>query len=66
LHQFSGSQIPHHFAETLKGAPVLSRWTASPFLSTTINADVKPLSDTLRDKHFLRKHGSNAYYGQPV
>ncbi|MDQ2777318.1 MAG: L-ribulose-5-phosphate 4-epimerase AraD [Acidobacteriota bacterium] len=36
------------------------------FLTTTINADVKPLSDTLRDKHFLRKHGANAYYGQPI
>ncbi len=35
------------------------------FLTLTINADVKPLSDTLRDKHFLRKHGVNAYYGQP-
>jgi L-ribulose-5-phosphate 4-epimerase len=34
------------------------------FLTTTINAEVKPLSDTLRDKHFLRKHGANAYYGQ--
>ena len=25
---------------------------------------IEPLSSTLRDKHFLRKHGSNAYYGQ--
>ncbi len=36
------------------------------FLTTTINSEVKPLSDTLRDKHFLRKHGANAYYGQPI
>lgn len=27
---------------------------------------VEPLPATLHDKHFLRKHGSEAYYGQPV
>jgi L-ribulose-5-phosphate 4-epimerase len=26
---------------------------------------VKPLPTALHDKHFLRKHGSKAYYGQP-
>jgi L-ribulose-5-phosphate 4-epimerase len=29
-----------------------------------INAESRPLGRELRDKHFLRKHGSNAYYGQ--
>jgi hypothetical protein len=29
-----------------------------------LNPAVQPLSDVLRDKHFLRKHGSDAYYGQ--
>jgi L-ribulose-5-phosphate 4-epimerase len=29
-----------------------------------INAESKPLARELHDKHFLRKHGSNAYYGQ--
>jgi L-ribulose-5-phosphate 4-epimerase len=29
-----------------------------------INAEARPLADELHDKHFLRKHGSNAYYGQ--
>jgi hypothetical protein len=24
-----------------------------------------PLARELHDKHFLRKHGSSAYYGQP-
>jgi len=24
-----------------------------------------PLARELHDKHFLRKHGSTAYYGQP-
>ena len=30
----------------------------------SINADSRPLARELHDKHFLRKHGSNAYYGQ--
>lgn len=29
-----------------------------------INADCRPLARELHDKHFLRKHGRNAYYGQ--
>ena len=26
--------------------------------------DIKPMQQELLDKHFLRKHGANAYYGQ--
>jgi L-ribulose-5-phosphate 4-epimerase len=29
-----------------------------------INAESRPLVRELHDKHFLRKHGRNAYYGQ--
>jgi len=29
-----------------------------------LNAESRPLSRALHDKHFLRKHGRNAYYGQ--
>ena len=29
-----------------------------------INAKLKPMQGVLLDKHFLRKHGANAYYGQ--
>lgn len=29
-----------------------------------LNPDAEPLSQTLMDKHFLRKHGAAAYYGQ--
>lgn len=29
-----------------------------------INSESTPLARELHDKHFLRKHGSNAYYGQ--
>lgn len=34
------------------------------YLTVTIRADAEALSDALRDKHFLRKHGAEAYYGQ--
>jgi hypothetical protein len=30
----------------------------------TINPAATPLSDCLRDKQFLRKHGPKKYYGQ--
>ncbi len=30
----------------------------------SINAQSRPLASHLHDKHFLRKHGRNAYYGQ--
>ncbi len=29
-----------------------------------INPKIKPMQSDLLDKHFLRKHGANAYYGQ--
>jgi L-ribulose-5-phosphate 4-epimerase len=29
-----------------------------------INPKLKPMQSALLDKHFLRKHGANAYYGQ--
>ncbi len=33
-------------------------------MSLAINPAGRPLSDELRDKHFLRKHGPAAFYGQ--
>ena len=30
----------------------------------TINPQLGPMQQTLLDKHYLRKHGANAYYGQ--
>ena len=31
-----------------------------------LDPDAQPISQALIDKHFLRKHGANAYYGQPA
>ena len=46
-------------------ATVVLEHIASTALGTiTINPDQRPISDSLLDKHYLRKHGNNAYYGQ--
>jgi L-ribulose-5-phosphate 4-epimerase len=34
------------------------------YLTVTINPHAKCIDEALHDKHFLRKHGRNAYYGQ--
>ena len=53
-------------AEAAHTAVVVEELAHMAFLTTAINPEAKPLSDTLREKHFLRKHGASAYYGQPV
>jgi L-ribulose-5-phosphate 4-epimerase len=35
------------------------------YFTVTINPSARNIDKTLHDKHFLRKHGKNAYYGQP-
>jgi L-ribulose-5-phosphate 4-epimerase len=35
-------------------------------LTSLLAPEAAPLADVLRDKHFERKHGSGAYYGQPT
>jgi L-ribulose-5-phosphate 4-epimerase len=35
------------------------------FKAVLLNPGSQPLSEPLRDKHYLRKHGTGAYYGQP-
>jgi L-ribulose-5-phosphate 4-epimerase len=34
------------------------------FMTITIESAAMSISDSLRDKHFMRKHGPKAYYGQ--
>lgn len=51
-------------AEAAHLAVVVEEIAHMAFITFTINADAAALTDALRDKHFLRKHGVNAYYGQ--
>jgi L-ribulose-5-phosphate 4-epimerase len=45
-------------------AVVLEMLARTAYLTIGINRGAGEISQTLLDKHFLRKHGTNAYYGQ--
>jgi L-ribulose-5-phosphate 4-epimerase len=45
-------------------AEIVEELAQMAFLTLAIRADVAELPIVLRDKHFLRKHGPAAYYGQ--
>jgi L-ribulose-5-phosphate 4-epimerase len=52
-------------SEAVHNAAILEQVAHMAYGTLDINPDVKPISQELLDKHFLRKHGPNAYYGQP-
>ena len=45
-------------------AVVLEAVARMAYLTTRIKQAAEPIGSGLHDKHYLRKHGSNAYYGQ--
>jgi L-ribulose-5-phosphate 4-epimerase len=45
-------------------AVILESVARMAFLTRRINEDAEPLGRGLHDKHYLRKHGTTAYYGQ--
>jgi L-ribulose-5-phosphate 4-epimerase len=45
-------------------AMILEEVAHTAFMSVTLNPQTQPISAALLNKHFLRKHGSAAYYGQ--
>ena len=51
-------------AEAVHNAVVLEEVAKMAFRTEVINPKVAPAPDRIRDKHFFRKHGENAYYGQ--
>lgn len=51
-------------AEAVHNARVLDEVAKMALRTEAINSEVKPLPQELLDKHYLRKHGKNAYYGQ--
>ena len=51
-------------AEAVHNAVVLEEVAKMASKTELINPNVKPAPDCIRDKHFFRKHGANAYYGQ--
>ncbi len=50
--------------EAVHNAVVLEEVAKMAFLTETINPKAYPAPQELQDKHYYRKHGANAYYGQ--
>ncbi|NLO09901.1 MAG: L-ribulose-5-phosphate 4-epimerase [Clostridiales bacterium] len=51
-------------AESVYNAVVLEKVAEMAYKTMTLNSEVKPVSQFLLNKHYYRKHGANAYYGQ--
>lgn len=50
--------------EAVHNAVVLEEVAKMAFLAETINPKIQPAPKELQDKHYFRKHGAGAYYGQ--
>lgn len=50
--------------EAVHNAVVTEEVAKMAFRCELINPEVKPAPKELQDKHYFRKHGANAYYGQ--
>lgn len=51
-------------ASAVESAVVLEQVASMALGTVTINHDQQSISQILLDKHYLRKHGKDAYYGQ--
>jgi L-ribulose-5-phosphate 4-epimerase len=52
-------------AKAVEHAVTLEEVARLASLTFMVDASAVPLADVVRDKHFERKHGPGAYYGQP-
>jgi L-ribulose-5-phosphate 4-epimerase len=50
--------------KSVENAMVLEQVAAMAFETMALNPGTVGIGQTLLDKHYLRKHGKNAYYGQ--
>ncbi|NLA57563.1 MAG: L-ribulose-5-phosphate 4-epimerase [Firmicutes bacterium] len=51
-------------AEAVHNSVVLEQVALMALATVSLAPDIEPIPQRLLDKHFLRKHGANAYYGQ--
>jgi L-ribulose-5-phosphate 4-epimerase len=58
---FCWGATPH---EAAHNAVILEEIAAMALNTVVANAKVNPISRALHEKHFFRKHGKSAYYGQ--
>ncbi len=52
-------------AAAVETAATLEAVARLALLTTALDPAIEPLAAAIRDKHFTRKHGPRAYYGQP-
>jgi L-ribulose-5-phosphate 4-epimerase len=50
--------------EAAHTAAIVEELAHMALLTITVNAEAKPISQAQHHKHFFRKHGASAYYGQ--
>ena len=58
---FSWGKSPQ---DAVHNAVVLEEVAKMSYHTISLNPRISGIASTLLDKHFLRKHGNNAYYGQ--
>ena len=51
-------------AEAVHNAVVLEEIAFMAWQNLLLDSDISPMQKELMDRHFFRKHGENAYYGQ--
>jgi L-ribulose-5-phosphate 4-epimerase len=54
----------HDAAAAAHNAAILESVARMAWITTTLNPEAEPVGRALHDKHYLRKHGKEAYYGQ--
>lgn len=52
--------------KAVENAVVMEEIAKFAYYTQSLSPNVEPIDEHLLDKHFLRKHGLNAYYGQKV
>ncbi len=52
-------------AEAVHNAVVLEEVAKMAARAERLNPQIQPAPQAMQDKHYYRKHGANAYYGQP-
>ena len=70
--EIPGINVGHHGpfswgknpTDAVHNAKVMEEVAKMAFRAEKINKEARPVSKDLLDKHYLRKHGKNAYYGQ--
>jgi L-ribulose-5-phosphate 4-epimerase len=51
-------------ATAAHNAVILEALARTAYFTSTLNQQAGPIGKSLHDRHYLRKHGSNSYYGQ--